>query len=153
MTTNPNNVQLTADGRLKHFLTTEGLSKALLTEILDTADSFISTQERAIKKVPLLLVNTVVNLFFGNSTRSRSTFELSAKRLSANILYLYIARSATSNGETLMDTLWNLEATYSDVFVVRHADSGAAHFIAEQVTPHVAIINAGDGRQDRKSVV
>lgn len=146
MITNPSNVQLTADGRLKHFLTTEGLSKALLTEILDTADSFISTQERAIKKVPLLRGKTVVNLFFENSTRTRSTFELAAKRLSADILNLDIARSATSKGETLMDTLWNLEAMYSDVFVVRHADSGAAHFIAEQVTPHVAIINAGDGR-------
>jgi aspartate carbamoyltransferase catalytic subunit len=142
----PTQVQLTADGRLKHFLTTEGLSKALLTEILDLADSFISTQERAVKKVPLLRGKTVVNLFFENSTRTRSTFELAAKRLSADILNLDIARSATSKGETLMDTLWNLEAMYSDMFVVRHADSGAAHFIAEQVTPGVAIINAGDGR-------
>jgi aspartate carbamoyltransferase catalytic subunit len=144
--TDPTQVQLTADGRLKHFLTTEGLSKALLTEILDLADSFISTQERAVKKVPLLRGKTVVNLFFENSTRTRSTFELAAKRLSADILNLDIARSATSKGETLMDTLWNLEAMYSDMFVVRHADSGAAHFIAEQVTPGVAIINAGDGR-------
>jgi len=142
----PNQVQLTKDGRLKHFLTTEGLSKELLTEILDTADSFISTQERAVKKVPLLRGKTVVNLFFENSTRTRSTFELAAKRLSADILNLDIARSATSKGETLMDTLWNLEAMYSDMFVVRHAHSGAAHFIAEQVTPGVAIINAGDGR-------
>ena len=142
----PTQVQLTADGRLKHFLTTEGLSKELLTEILDLADSFISTQERAVKKVPLLRGKTVVNLFFENSTRTRSTFELAAKRLSADILNLDIASSATSKGETLMDTLWNLEAMYSDMFVVRHADSGAAHFIAEQVTPGVAIINAGDGR-------
>jgi len=146
MTTDPSQVQLTADGRLKHFLTTEGLSRELLTEILDTADSFISTQERDVKKVPLLRGKTVVNLFFENSTRTRSTFELAAKRLSADILNLDIAKSATAKGETLMDTLWNLEAMYSDMFVVRHADSGAAHFIAEHVTPNVAIINAGDGR-------
>ncbi len=142
----PQQVQLTEDGRLKHFLTTQGLSRALLTEILDTADSFISTQERSVKTVPLLRGKTVVNLFFENSTRTRSTFELAAKRLSANILNLDIARSATSKGETLMDTLWNLESMYSDMFVVRHADSGAAHFIAQHVTPNVAVINAGDGR-------
>jgi aspartate carbamoyltransferase catalytic subunit len=142
----PSQVQLTADGRLKHFLTTEGLSKKILTEILDTADSFIGTQSRSVKTVPLLRGKTVVNLFFENSTRTRSTFELAAKRLSANILNLDIARSATSKGETLMDTLWNLESMYSDMFIVRHADSGAAHFIAQHVTPNVAVINAGDGR-------
>jgi aspartate carbamoyltransferase catalytic subunit len=142
----PSQVQLTADGRLKHFLTTEGLSKEILTEILDTADSFIGTQSRSVKTVPLLRGKTVVNLFFENSTRTRSTFELAAKRLSANILNLDIARSATSKGETLMDTLWNLESMYSDMFIVRHADSGAAHFIAQHVTPNVAVINAGDGR-------
>lgn len=142
----PSQIQLNEEGRLKHFLTTEGLSKDILTEILDTADSFISTQERSVKTVPLLRGKTVVNLFFENSTRTRSTFELAAKRLSANILNLDIARSATSKGETLMDTLWNLESMYSDMFVVRHADSGAAHFIAQHVTPNVAVINAGDGR-------
>lgn len=146
MNTDPCQIQLTPDGKLKHFLTTEGLSKELLTEILDTADSFIETQERAVKKVPLLRGKTVVNLFFENSTRTRSTFELAAKRLSADILNLDISKSATAKGETLMDTLWNLQAMYSDMFVVRHADSGAAHFIASQVTPNVAIINAGDGR-------
>ncbi|HEY5718579.1 MAG TPA: aspartate carbamoyltransferase catalytic subunit, partial [Motiliproteus sp.] len=76
----------------------------------------------------------------------RSTFELAAKRLSADVLNLDIKTSATSKGETLRDTLWNLEAMASDMFVVRHSDSGAAHFIAEHVTPGVAIINAGDGR-------
>jgi aspartate carbamoyltransferase catalytic subunit len=142
----PNQIQLNKEGRLKHFLTTEGLSKDILSEILDTANSFISTQERSVKTVPLLRGKTVVNLFFENSTRTRSTFELAAKRLSANILNLDIARSATSKGETLMDTLWNLESMYSDMFIVRHADSGAAHFIAQHITPNVAVINAGDGR-------
>ncbi|EAT11212.1 aspartate carbamoyltransferase catalytic subunit [Bermanella marisrubri] len=143
---NPSEIQLNQEGRLKHFLTTEGLSQEILTEILDTADSFIGTQARSVKTVPLLRGKTVVNLFFENSTRTRSTFELAAKRLSANILNLDIARSATSKGETLMDTLWNLESMYSDMFVVRHADSGAAHFIAQHITPNVAVINAGDGR-------
>jgi aspartate carbamoyltransferase catalytic subunit len=139
-------LQLTEDGQLRHFLTLDGLDNALLTRILDTADSFIEVGERAIKKVPLLRGRTVVNLFFESSTRTRSTFELAAKRLSADVLNLDINTSATSKGESLSDTLLNLEAMASDMFVVRHAGSGAAHFIAESVTPDVAIINAGDGR-------
>lgn len=140
------NTQLTADGRLKHFLTTEGLSRSLLEEILDGAASFVEVGDRSIKKVPLLRGKTVVNLFFEASTRTRSTFELAAKRLSADVLNIDIAKSATSKGETLMDMLWNLEAMASDMFIVRHADSGAPFFIANQVTPQVAVINAGDGR-------
>ncbi|MDX1588390.1 MAG: aspartate carbamoyltransferase catalytic subunit [Oleiphilaceae bacterium] len=139
-------LQLTADGELKHFLSLEGLDRALLTRILDTADSFIEVGERSIKKVPLLRGRTLVNLFFESSTRTRSTFELAAKRLSADVLNLDISTSATSKGETLSDTLLNLEAMASDMFVIRHAQSGAAHFIARHVTPGVAIINAGDGR-------
>ncbi|MDX1451967.1 MAG: aspartate carbamoyltransferase catalytic subunit [Oleiphilaceae bacterium] len=138
-------IQLTETGRLKHFLTVSGLNKELLTEILDTADSFIEVGERNIKKVPLLRGKTVVNLFFEPSTRTRSTFELAAKRLSADVLNLNISTSATSKGESLSDMLMNLEAMASDMFVVRHARSGAAHFIAESVTPGVAIVNAGDG--------
>jgi len=138
-------LQLTESGRLKHFLTISGLSKALLTEILDTADSLIEVGERQIKKVPLLRGKTVVNLFFEASTRTRSTFELAAKRLSADVLNININTSATSKGESLSDMLRNLEAMASDMFVVRHAQSGAAHFIAESVTPGVAIVNAGDG--------
>jgi len=139
-------LQLTTQGQLRHFLTVEGLSKELLTEILDTADSFISMEQQSVKKVPLLRGKTVVNLFFEASTRTRTTFELAAKRLSADVINLDISPSATSKGETLLDTLKNLEAMASDMFVVRHANSGAAHFIAEQVTPNIAIINAGDGR-------
>jgi aspartate carbamoyltransferase catalytic subunit len=139
-------LQLTEQGQLRHFLTIEGLSKSLLTEILDTADSFVSMEQQSVKKVPLLRGRTVVNLFFEASTRTRTTFELAAKRLSADVINLNISTSATTKGETLLDTLKNLEAMASDMFVVRHANSGAAHFIAEQVTPNVAIINAGDGR-------
>lgn len=142
----PNRIQLNSSGQLRHFLTTEGLSRELLTEILDTADSFVDMGAKQIKKMPLLRGRTVVNLFFEASTRTLSTFELAAKRLSADVLNLNISTSSTSKGETLKDTLMTLEAMHSDMFVVRHADSGAAHFIASQVTPHVAVINAGDGR-------
>src|SRR5690606_13222836 len=97
-------------------------------------------------KVPLLRGKTVVNLFFEASTRTRTTFELAAKRLSADVLNLNITASATTKGETLLDTLRNLEAMHCDMFVVRHADSGTAHFIAQHVPPHISVINAGDGR-------
>lgn len=144
--TDPNQIQLNCEGQLKHYLTTEGLSREILTEILDTADSFVDMSEQEVKKVPLLRGKTVVNLFFESSTRTLSTFELAAKRLSADVLNLNISTSSTSKGETLKDTLMTLEAMHSDMFVVRHSDSGAAHFIAEHVTPKVAVINAGDGR-------
>jgi len=146
MQSEPRALQLNENGQLKHFLSLEGLDKAILTEILDMAESFLSMGEQSVKKVPLLRGKTVVNLFFENSTRTRTTFELAAKRLSADVINLDIATSATSKGESLLDTLQNLEAMQSDMFVVRHGDSGAAHFIAQHCTPNVAIINAGDGR-------
>ena len=141
----PSQIQLNREGNLKHFLTIEGLSKKTLTKILDTANSFFNDQNQLIT-TPLLEGRTVMNLFFENSTRTRTTFEAAAKRLSANVLNIDIARSSTSKGETLRDTLWNLEAMAADIFVVRHSSSGAAHFIAQTVSPDVAIINAGDGR-------
>ncbi|MCC2636991.1 MAG: aspartate carbamoyltransferase [Moraxellaceae bacterium] len=139
-------LQLNAQGQLRHFLTTEGLSRAQLTEILDTAEGFIDPVSGAIVNRPLLAGRTVMNLFFEASTRTRTTFEVAAKRLSADVLNIDISKSSTSKGETLRDMLWNLEAMTADIFVVRHGDSGAAHFIAGQVTPQVAVINAGDGR-------
>lgn len=140
------NIQLDENGRLKHFLTTEGLDKSLLIEILDYARSFISVTEQSIKKVPLLRGKTIINLFFEPSTRTRTTFELAATRLSADVLNLNIATSATRKGETLIDTLQTLQAMHCDMFVVRHANSGAAHFIAKHVAPHISVINGGDGR-------
>ncbi|NLC99159.1 MAG: aspartate carbamoyltransferase catalytic subunit [Gammaproteobacteria bacterium] len=139
-------LQLNDQGRLRHFLSLDGLPRSMLTEILDTADSFLEVGARAVKKVPLLRGMTVCNVFFENSTRTRTTFELAAKRLSADVITLNVSTSSTSKGETLTDTLRTLEAMAADMFVVRHADSGAAHFIAEHVTPNVAIINGGDGR-------
>ncbi len=139
-------LQLNEQGRLRHFLSLDGLPRHLLTEILDTADSFLEVGARAVKKVPLMRGMTVCNVFFENSTRTRTTFELAAKRLSADVLTLNVSTSSTSKGETLTDTLRTLEAMAADMFVIRHAESGATHFIAEHVSPNVAIINGGDGR-------
>jgi aspartate carbamoyltransferase catalytic subunit len=138
--------QLDGQGNLKHFLTIEGLSRELLVEILDRAEGFLGVTQQAVKKVPLCRGKVVANLFFETSTRTRTTFELAAKRLSADVLNLNISTSATAKGETLLDTLRNLEAMQVDMFVVRHASSGAAHFIAAHAAPHVSVINAGDGR-------
>ncbi len=140
------NIQLDKKGRLKHLLTIEGLGSEILTSILDTAESFANVNEQSVKKVPILRGKTIVNLFFEASTRTRTTFELAAKRLSADILNINISTSATSKGESLLDTLQNLQAMLCDMFIVRHSDSGAAHFIASHVAPHISVINAGDGR-------
>ena len=141
-----NNIQLSDDGRLRHFLTIEGLNRQLLTQILDIAESFAALPGRPVKKVPALRGRVITNLFFENSTRTRTTFELAAKRLSADVLNFNVSTSATSKGETLLDTLRNIEAMHSEMFVVRHQESGAAHFIAEHAAPGVSVINAGDGR-------
>ncbi len=138
-------LQVDESGRLRHLLTIDGLSRGLVTQILDTAESFVSVTERSVKKVPLLRGKTVVNLFFEPSTRTRMTFELAAKRLSADVLNLDIEHSSTRKGETLLDTLRNLEAMQVDMFVVRHSQSGAAHFFARYAAPHVSVLNAGDG--------
>jgi aspartate carbamoyltransferase catalytic subunit len=140
------NLQLDENGQLRHFLTIEGLKRQLLVDILDAAESFTSVSEQMVKKVPLLRGKTIVNLFFESSTRTRTTFELAAKRLSADVLNINITASATTKGETLLDTQRNLEAMQCDMFVVRHDVSGAAHFIARHAAPHVSVINAGDGR-------
>ena len=141
-----NNPQLDSDGRLKHLLSIEGLPKKILNQILDTAESFVGVAEREVKKVPLLRGKTVCNLFFENSTRTRTTFEIAAKRLSADVISLNVSTSSQSKGETILDTVDNLIAMHADMFVVRHSQSGAAHFIAKHVPEHIHVINAGDGR-------
>ncbi|MFA5171146.1 MAG: aspartate carbamoyltransferase catalytic subunit [Sulfuriferula sp.] len=143
MTINP---QLNADGSLRHLLTIDGLPRAILTHILDTAEGFISVSEQEVKKVPLLRGKAIFNLFFEASTRTRTTFEIAAKRLSADVINLNINASSQSKGETLLDTVDNLSAMQADMFVVRHAQSGAAHMIARHVAPHIHVVNAGDGR-------
>ncbi len=140
------NPQLNKNGELIHLLSTEGLSRDMLIHILDTATQFVSVSDRDVKKVPLLRGKSVFNLFFENSTRTRTTFEIAAKRLSADVFNLDIARSSASKGETLLDTVVNLSAMAADIFVVRHSESGAPYLIAQHVAPHVHVINAGDGR-------
>jgi aspartate carbamoyltransferase catalytic subunit len=140
------NPQLNEEGKLKHLLTIEGLPPDILLQILDTARSFISVTEQEVKKVPLLRGKAIFNLFFEPSTRTRTTFEIAAKRLSADVVNLNIATSSQTKGETLLDTVANLTAMHADMFVVRHAQSGAAHLIARHVGPHIHVINAGDGR-------
>ncbi|HMT65551.1 MAG TPA: aspartate carbamoyltransferase catalytic subunit, partial [Ottowia sp.] len=98
------------------------------------------------KKVPLLRGKSVFNLFFENSTRTRTTFDIAATRLSADVYTLDIGRSSTAKGESLLDTVANLSAMAADIFVVRHGESGAPYLLAQHVAPHVHVINAGDGR-------
>lgn len=141
-----NNPQLNKSGELQHLLTTEGLPAPILLNILDTAESFVGVPERDIKKVPLLRGKSIFNLFFEPSTRTRTTFEIAAKRLSADVVNLNIAASSQSKGETLLDTVNNLSAMHADMFIVRHSQSGAAHLIARHVKPEIHVINAGDGR-------
>jgi aspartate carbamoyltransferase catalytic subunit len=140
------NPQLNDKGELQHLLTIEGLPREILTHILDTATSFVGVTAREVKKVPLLRGKSVFNLFFEPSTRTRTTFEIAAKRLSADVINLNIAVSSHTKGETLLDTVDNLSAMHADMFVVRHAQSGAPHLIASHVASHLHVINAGDGR-------
>jgi aspartate carbamoyltransferase catalytic subunit len=147
MTLNPKaSLQVGPDGKLRHLLSTEGLPVGIIRHILDTADQFVSVSEREVKKVPVLRGKSIFNVFFENSTRTRTTFEIAAKRLSADVINLNVGASSTSKGETLLDTVWNLQAMDADMFVVRHSESGAPHLIARHVKPGVAVINAGDGR-------
>ena len=138
-------VQFDRNGGLRHFLTLDGMSREQLLGILDTAESFVSVGMREIKKVPLLRGKTMVNLFFEPSTRTRTTFEIAGKRLSADVINLNAARLSSSKGESILDTVRTLEAMHTDLFVVRDGASGAAHLIAAHLE-HAHVINAGDGR-------
>ncbi|MEI7446701.1 MAG: aspartate carbamoyltransferase catalytic subunit [Burkholderiales bacterium] len=138
--------QLNEHGELRHLLTIEGLPKQNVLQILDTASSFLEVSDRQVKKVPLLRGKSVFNLFFENSTRTRTTFEIAATRLSADVVNLDVRTSSTSKGESLLDTIDNLAAMHADMFVVRHAQSGAPYMIARHVRPGLHVINAGDGR-------
>ncbi|MFZ9407263.1 MAG: aspartate carbamoyltransferase catalytic subunit [Burkholderiaceae bacterium] len=138
--------QLNSHGELRHLLTIDGLPRDVITHILDTAASFLEVSDRAVKKVPLLRGKSVFNLFFENSTRTRTTFEIAATRLSADVVNLDVRTSSTSKGESLLDTIDNLAAMNADMFVVRHAQSGAPFMIAQHVGPGLHVINAGDGR-------
>ncbi len=132
--------------RSKHLLGIAGLTADEITLILDTAEAMKEIGSRAIKKVPTLRGRTVVNLFFEPSTRTRTSFEIAEKRLSADTLSIAAATSSVTKGESLVDTLRNLEAMAPDMVVMRHASSGAPHLLARM--GHSAIINAGDGMHE-----
>ena len=138
--------QLNEHGELRHLLSLETLPRENICQILDTATSFLGVVQREIKKVPLLRGKSVFNIFFENSTRTRTTFEIAAKRLSADVVNLNVSTSSTSKGETLLDTLDNLCAMQADMFVIRHRQSGVPYFVARHLPKHISLINAGDGR-------
>ncbi|WP_228893819.1 aspartate carbamoyltransferase catalytic subunit [Pseudoduganella aquatica] len=144
------NPQLNKHGELQHLLSIEGLPKSIVNHILDTASSFVGVSDREVKKVPLMRGKSVFNLFFENSTRTRTTFEIASKRLSADVINLNISASSASKGESLLDTIDNLSAMHADMFVVRHSQSGAPYLIAKHLNDHkqhhVHVVNAGDGR-------
>jgi aspartate carbamoyltransferase catalytic subunit len=143
LNTNP---QLNKNGELHHLLSIEGLPAGILRQILDTAQSFVGVTQREVKKVPLLRGKAIFNLFFEPSTRTRTTFEIAAKRLSADVINLAINVSSQTKGESVLDTVANLAAMQADMFIVRHAQSGAPHLIARHVSEDIHVVNAGDGR-------
>jgi aspartate carbamoyltransferase catalytic subunit len=130
----------------RHLLGIAGLASDEITLILDTAEAMKEIGGRAVKKVPTLRGRTVVNLFFEPSTRTRTSFEIAEKRLSADTLSIATATSSVTKGESLLDTVYNLEAMSPDMIVMRHGSSGAPHLLAR--TCRSAIINAGDGMHE-----
>ncbi len=143
--------QIDGQGRLRHLLSIDGLPKAMIERLLDTASAFLDVSDRTVKKLPLLRGRSVFNLFFENSTRTRTTFEIAAQRLSADVFNLNISASSASKGESLLDTIDNLAAMNADLFVVRHSQSGAPFLIAQHLDSlgkDVHVINAGDGRHE-----
>jgi aspartate carbamoyltransferase catalytic subunit len=127
-----------------HLLGIEGLNEEQILFLIDTAQEFVEVSERAVKKVPTLRGKTIVNLFLEPSTRTRTSFEIAAKRLSADAINISAKESSISKGETLVDTLYTLQAMKPDIVVIRHSASGAPHFVSKYLFDAV-IVNAGDG--------
>jgi aspartate carbamoyltransferase catalytic subunit len=144
------NPQLNRHGELQHLLTLDGLPRDVIISILDYAAPFTEVTEREVKKLPLLRGKSIFNLFFENSTRTRTTFEIAAKRLTADVVNLNVSTSSAAKGESLLDTIDNLCAMHADMFVVRHSASGAPVLIAQHLQAtgrdDIHVINAGDGR-------
>jgi aspartate carbamoyltransferase catalytic subunit len=133
----------------KHILGIEDLSREDIYSILDTAESFKEINSRAIKKVPTLRGKTIVNLFYEASTRTRTSFEIAGKRLSADTVNISASSSSVVKGETLEDTARNIEAMHPDIIVMRHGASGAPHYLAERL--NCSVVNAGDGAHEHPS--
>ena len=130
----------------KHLLGIRGLSEEEITHVLDTAESFREISAREIKKVPTLRGRTIINLFFEPSTRTRTSFEIAGKRLSADVINISASSSSVSKGETLLDTARNLEAMGPDLIVIRHPSAGAPHQLARVC--RASVVNAGDGAHE-----
>jgi aspartate carbamoyltransferase catalytic subunit len=130
----------------RHLLGIEGLSRDEIGALLDAAESFFDVSRRSVRKVPTLRGKTVVNLFFEPSTRTRTSFELAGKRLSADVINISTSTSSAVKGETLLDTVQNLQAMHPDVLVIRHSASGAPHHVAARI--RAAVVNAGDGTHE-----
>jgi len=141
---NEANLQLNADGSLRHLLTLKGLDKSLLVELLDDAERFVSPPGGTAARSQSLTGRTVANLFFEASTRTRASFELAAKRLGAEVLNLDVNTSSRKKGESILDTIYTLQAMQIDVFVVRDAGAGIPAYIARHVEPYISILNAGE---------
>lgn len=133
----------------RHILGLDHLSKEDISYILSTADSFKEISSRPIKKVPTLRGHTIINLFFEPSTRTRLSFEVAAKRISADTFNISASTSSATKGETLIDTAKNISAMNPDIIIIRHASSGAPHMLARYVD--AAVINAGDGTHEHPS--
>lgn len=136
--------QFDARGRLRHLITLENVSRDQLLELLDRAEGFLTPMGDYPARNRMLAGRTVANLFFEPSTRTRASFELAARRLGADVLSLDISMSSRAKGESLLDTIYTLQAMQVDVFVIRDAKSGVPAFICEHVAPHVAVLNAGE---------
>ena len=134
------------DVRLRHLLGIEDLPTETALQILETAESFLEVSRRPIRKVPTLRGKTVLNVFFENSTRTRTSFELAGKRMGADVVNMSASASSTKKGETLYDTMATLNAMHADVIVIRHHASGAPHLVAKR--SRAAIVNAGDGMHE-----
>ena len=132
--------------RRRDLLGIRDLSPSEITGILDTAETFTEISSREVKKVPALRGKTIINLFFEASTRTRTSFELAAKRLSADAVNISVSSSSLSKGETLLDTALNLDAMAPDCIVVRHGSAGVPHQLAK--VSKAAIVNAGDGSNE-----
>ncbi|HKJ20238.1 MAG TPA: aspartate carbamoyltransferase catalytic subunit, partial [Woeseiaceae bacterium] len=137
-------LQLDANGSLRHLLTLKGLDKSLLTEILDDAQQYLTEPGELPARGQSLVGRSVANLFFEASTRTRASFDLAGKRLGADVLNLDVNTSSRKKGESILDTIYTLEAMHVDIMVVRDASAGVPAFIARHVLPHVSILNAGE---------
>ncbi|MDE1961661.1 MAG: aspartate carbamoyltransferase catalytic subunit [Xanthomonadaceae bacterium] len=147
MNQSPPATQLDADGRLRHLLTLEGLPRTTICALLDRAEALRAQSRGGTRRLDLLAGRTVINLFFEPSTRTRTSFDLAAQRLGAQVINFDIASSSTVKGETLLDTVHTLEAMHCDAFVVRHKESGTPEFIAQHLHSAAAVLNAGDGNR------